>query len=29
MRWTGHCVLLYADGEDTPAEIGFWGDSGD
>ena len=29
MRWAGHYVLLYADGEDTPAEIGFWGDSGD
>jgi hypothetical protein len=29
MRWTGHYVLLYADGEGTPAEIGFWGDSGD
>ena len=29
MRWTGHYVLLYAEGEDTPAEIGFWGDSGD
>jgi hypothetical protein len=29
VRWTGHYVLLYADGEDTPAEIGFWGDSGD
>ncbi|HEX6453070.1 MAG TPA: hypothetical protein VF060_26875 [Trebonia sp.] len=29
MRWTGHYVLLYADGEDTPAETGFWGDSGD
>ena len=26
VRWTGHYVLLYADGEDTPAEIGFWGD---
>jgi DDE superfamily endonuclease len=29
VRWTGHYVLLYADREDTPAEIGFWGDSGD
>lgn len=29
MRWTGHYVLLYADGEDAPAEIGFWGDSVD
>jgi hypothetical protein len=29
MRWTGHYVFLYADGDDTPAEIGFWGDSGD
>jgi hypothetical protein len=29
VRWTGRYVLLYADGEDAPAEIGFWGDSGD
>lgn len=28
MSWAGHYVLLYADGEDIPTEIGFWGWSG-